>query len=379
MSRALIGVGVGAMALWLSACSTQPQRVGVDYPPVAVPRSPVAAPPAQRPSVPAAVESFAAGLGHDAGYERSALLTDTFYRNAEVLLQQVSRSGAMGINRGWESNARKGGEWYIEEQRFADTIIGAGVNRNRADLIDAGLRALEWGFAQQAPDGSFPCRDNFLSTSYFVAAAGHSIWLLETSGSSRGFETRLGAIREPLTRAARWLKSNSELPTVTTQSDTFVSRYFLTGYALAISGRVLGSQELSVAGAANVRKGLERQLPSGVFPESGGFDASVQAEALVYLLRFSDHAASQSMRNAAAGPLSRGLQWLEGRVNPQGVVSTAGNSRAGAGKERDRTGQPRRISAVAVSRAFGLARFVLDGAEPYERLARLVALAKQPS
>ncbi|HPV24846.1 MAG TPA: hypothetical protein PLJ65_11780, partial [Casimicrobium sp.] len=240
-------------------------------------------------------------------------------------------------------------------------------------------RALEWGFAQQAPDGSFPCRDNFLSTSYFVAAAGHSIWLLETSGSNRGFETRLGAIREPLSRAARWLMSNSDLSSVTSQADTFVSRYFLTGYALAISGRVLGSQELSVAGAANVRKGLERQLPSGVFPESGGFDASFQAEALVYLLRFSDHAASQSMRNAAAGPLSRGLQWLEGRVNPQGVVSTAGNSRAGAGKERDRTGQPRRISAVAVSRAFGLARYVLDGAEAYERLARLVALAKQPS
>jgi hypothetical protein len=378
VSRALAGVGVGIMALWLSACSTQPQRVGVDYPPVPAPRNSVAPPPAQRPPVPA-IESFAAGNGHDARYERSALLTDTVYRNAEVLLQQVSRSGAMGINRGWESNARKGGEWYIEEQRFADTIIGAGVNRNRADLIDAGLRALEWGFAQQAPDGSFPCRDNFLSTSYFVAAAGHSIWLLETTGSNRGFETRLGAIREPLSRAARWLMSSSDLSSVTSQADTFVSRYFLTGYALAISGRVLGSQELSVAGAANVRKGFERQLPSGVFPEGGGFDASFQAEALVYLLRFSDHAASQSMRNAAAGPLSRGLQWLEGRVNPQGVVSTTGNSRAGAGKERDRTGQPRRISAVAVSRAFGLARYVLDGAEPYERLARLVALAKQPS
>ena len=26
--------------------------------------------------------------------------------------------------------ARKGGEWFIEEQRFADTVIGAGVNRN---------------------------------------------------------------------------------------------------------------------------------------------------------------------------------------------------------------------------------------------------------
>ena len=95
----------------------------------------------------------AAGAGLDAAFERSAFLSDTFYRNADALLQQVEKSGAMGVNRGFEVGARKGGEWFIEEQRFADTVIGAGVNRNRMDLIDAGLRALEWGYAQQSGDG----------------------------------------------------------------------------------------------------------------------------------------------------------------------------------------------------------------------------------
>lgn len=381
LSRVEVGLGIAlavvSAALALSGCSTQPQRPGVNYPPVAAPRAPSAPAPVQAPPPVRAIEWKASGSGRDVAFERSSLLTETFYRNADVLLQQVSRSGAMGVNRGWEANARKGAEWFIEEQRFADTIIGAGVNRNRADLIDSGIRALEWGFAQQAPDGSFPCRDNFLSASYFVAAAGHSLWLLDRSGSGQAFEPRLAAMRKPLERAARWLMSNAELPSVTSQSDAFASRYFLTGYALAISGQVLASRELAVAGEASVRRGLGRQLPSGAFPESGGFDASFQAEALVYLLRYFDHAATPSMRTATAGALSRGLQWLDERVNAQGVISTTGNSRAGAGKERDRTGQPRRISAVAVSRAFGLARYVLDDAERYERLARLVALAKQ--
>jgi hypothetical protein len=64
-------------------------------------------------------------------------------------------------------------------------------------------------------------------------------------------------------------------------------------------------------------------------------------------------------------------------VSPAGVVQVVGNTRSGRNLERDRTGQFRRVSAVAVSRAFGLARTVLSD-NKFEGLARAVATAKQP-
>ena len=194
-------VAAGAL-IALSGCATNKALPrGVDYPavPVAPTRSTAA------PSVAPVREWRAAGAGLDAAYERSALLTDTFYRNADALLRQVERSGAMGVNRGWEAAARKNVDWFIEEQRFADTVIGAGVNRNRDDLINAGVLALEWGFAQQNVDGSFPCKDSYLGASYFVAATAHSIWLLETTGFARNYAQRIEKLRPKLERAALWL------------------------------------------------------------------------------------------------------------------------------------------------------------------------------
>ena len=360
--------------LGLAGCASSPPSRGVDY---AAP-APGINKPQPSTAVPVMREWRAAGAGLDASFERSALLTDTFYRNADTLLQQVEKSGAMGVNRGWEAGARKNGEWFIEEQRFADTVIGAGVNRNRSDLIDAGLRAIEWGFSQQSPDGSFPCKDNYLSASYFVAATAHSVWLLETSGYARNFSARISAIRPGLERAARWLADARNAQAGAAQLEGYSSRYMLTGYALAAAGRVVAEPVLAIAGEDMIREGLKRQHKSGYFIERGGFDASFQAEALVYLLRYFDHAATADMRRDIEPAIRRALGWLESRISARGVVQIAGNTRSGFGQERDRTGAHRRVSAVAVSRAFGLARHVL-GDSKFESLARVVATAKQPA
>lgn len=358
----------------ISGCATrQPPARGVDYPaPLAATAKPMTSPP----SAPLR-EWRAAGAGLDAAYERSSLLTDTFYKNADLLLKQVEKSGAMGVNRGWEASARKNGTWYIEEQRFADTVIGAGVNRNRMDLIDAGLNAIEWGFAQQVADGSFPCKDNYLGASYFVAATAHSLWLLDTTGYARSFAPRIEAIRPKLERAALWLADAGRMKAAVAQHDRYSSRYMLTGYALGASSRVIGNPALAVAGEEMIQSGLARLHQTGFFPEAAGFDVSFQAEALVYLLRYYDHAATADMRRELEAPMRRALGWLESRVSSSGVVQVANNTRSGRGQERDRTGQFRRVSAVAVSRAFGLARVVL-GDNKYDGLARAVAAARQP-
>ncbi len=363
-------------ALLLVGCATVPPPRGVDYSPT--PATPTAPSPRTGTPVPSEREWRAAGSGHDAAFERSALLAETVYRNADALLQQVEKSGAMGVNRGWEAAARKGGDWFIEEQRFGDTIIGAGVNRNRPDLIDAGLRAFEWGFQQQAADGSFPCKDNYVSTAYFVGAVAHSIWLLETTGYARDVAPRIAALRPRLLSAARWLAEARNIAAAKAQNDQFSSRYFLVGYALAASARLTDDSLLAYVGEDLIRAGLALQHQSGYFPERVGFDVSFQGEALVYLLRYYDHAAAAEMRRSLQPRLTSALGWLESRTLPTGVIQVAGNTRSGFGQERDRTGQYRRVSAVAVARALGLARFVLGEAR-YEALAKTVANARQPN
>lgn len=363
-----------AIVLALAGCTTTPPPRGIDYPAPAV----VATRPAPPPAVVAPPQDWrASGSGLDANYEQSALLTATFYSNPNILLKQVDRSGAMGINRAWEASASKG-DWYIEEQRFADTVIGAGVNRNRNDLIDAGLRAIEWGFARQSSDGSFPCKDNYLSSSYFVSATAHALWLLEATGHGQAFSARIQSIRPRLHNAAMWLADARNAPAIVAKLDAYGSRYFVTGYALAATGRIMGDDALASAGEETIRRGIARQHASGYFYELGGFDASFQAEALVYLLRYFDHAATAPMRRSIEPALRLALDWLASRVSSRGIVQTSGNTRSGIGKERDRTGQPRRISAVAVSRAFGLGRVVL-GASKYEAFAKSVAIARQPA
>jgi hypothetical protein len=134
---------------------------------------------------------------------------------------------------------------------------------------------------------------------------------------------------------------------------------------------------LAYAAEDAVKAGIALQHQTGYFRERGGFDVSFHGEALVYLLRYYDHAATAEMRRFLDAPIRRALVWLESRVQPTGVIAVAGNTRSGFGQERDRTGQPRRVSAVAVSRAFGLARFALNEAK-YEAIARSVSQARQP-
>ncbi|MCS6996375.1 MAG: hypothetical protein NZ533_05365 [Casimicrobiaceae bacterium] len=375
------------LPLVLSGCGTVPPP-RVDYPaPVAssaaaaqptaapAPAAPVA--PAPTPQPPPASAETPRPVEAELRFERSELLAETLYRNPEALLRQIAPSGAMGVNRGQEGGATRG-TWFIDEQRFAATLVGAGINRNRRDLIEAGLRALEWGFQQQGTNGGFATPEPVISSAYFVAAAAYSLWLVEAAGASETLAARWSALRPRLARAASWLERAAEDDAMASEFELFTSRRIVVGYALAMSGRVLETAQLVRSGERHLREALRRQHEAGYFLERGGFDVGFQAEALVYLLRFYDQVASAEARRQFERPIVRALAWLESRVDARGVVLVAGSTRSAGNLERDRTGQPRRVSPAALIRAFGLARYVL-GEPRYEALARAIANARQPA
>ena len=91
------------------------------------------------------------------------------------------------------------------------------------------------------------------------------------------------------------------------KQDAYSSRHFLTGYALAASGRYLGDSTLALVGEdmiSQASNGSTRRVLSGARRLRREFPA----EALVYLLRYYDHgrrptcnAVEPALRRALAG------------------------------------------------------------------------------
>ena len=71
-----------------------------------------------------------------------------------------------------------------------------------------------------------------------------------------------------------------------------------------------------------MRVGVGTQTAAG-YAEAGGFDVSFQAEALVYPVRYHDHAATAEIRREIESPARSALAWLASRVASNGVVQTA--------------------------------------------------------
>ena len=220
-----------------------------------------------------------------------------------------------------------------------------------------------------------PCRDNFLGGSYFVAATRTHCGLLETTGYARSYTARINALRpkrsEPHTG---WLTTVIRPPLA--QQDAYSSRHF---------HRIRACRQRSLPGRQHAGAGGRRRDPEG--PQAaarvGLFFRSVVAMPAFRPRRWYICCATTTTppprRHAAhrrSPPASRaglaGIARVTARRDQRHKQYPHG-CRAG---ERDRTGAPRRVSAVAVSRAFGLARHVL-GDSKFEALACSVAAARQ--
>jgi hypothetical protein len=305
----------------------------------------------------------------DLAFETSGVLRETIHANRSWGARNTAADGAYSsVNIAWDQSHV--GRWYIEQQRDGFDMIAIGLAFRDPEVVDRGVRALEWGFRQQNPDGSFSCDDAFHSTSFFVEAAAHSVLILRADPMGAQFAPRMDALLDGLRRATQWMTRADVEAAGRARNRPFTHRRFLVGAALGESAVVLNDAALRGKSEEYIREGLALQEIDGVNPEKGGHDSNYQAVGLSYALRYYRLVADARLQSEMRGALDKGVRWLARRVDQNGDVSSEGNTRSG-GEEKNRDGTPKGVNYTWVVRTFA-DWALISGDEGDEALARRV-------
>lgn len=286
----------------------------------------------------------------DFEHESDNLIVYVIYRKPSSLYKSVALSGAYGANVLWENNQAV--RWFIEEQRKAEELVIGGLIKNDPKAIEAGFKMIDWGFAHQAPDGSFSgSSDNFHSTSFFVQAVARALLVIQRSPQSQKYAEQIAKYTPLVHRAAHWMISPKVWKRGIRRNKPYAHRRYLVATALGLTGKLTNDSELIEYAAKSIKDGLSSQRPNGVNPEKGGYDTSYQMLGVMYAQRWVTYFPNHPLTPRVIKMINKALLWEQSRILPTGEISDKGNTRT-AGQERGRTGKVKKISYGSVIRGF---------------------------
>jgi hypothetical protein len=237
--------------------------------------------------------------------------------------------GAIGRNRD--------GYVAVVFQREALTLIKAGIATQKKSYIEQGMRAIQYGFSHQRPDGSFetgryhgqeiPAVDAASAASFFIGAVSVGCVFIEQSEFASQFGPEVERLRAKIGRAANWLKTKKEL--LRRYDQETANRLVFDALAFGVSGRLLKDPELETIGREFLEFALQKQREDGVFPEKGGHDSSYQAASLLMLQYYWLAGPSGRERERVFVAIRKGMAWEQSRIHPHGEVDSSGNTRTG--------------------------------------------------
>lgn len=251
---------------------------------------------------------------------------------------RITASGATRGNAEWKEKGV--GELAIESQRSAASILAAGLaseGSDRAALIDKGLLALEWAFAQQGADGSFPeerggtkAKDYSLhpKSEFIEAAASGLLMLKQCPGVDATFKERAAKLSPKLALSANWLARTPNLEKFFPDAKN-TNQVFFPTVALQIASVVLGDQPLADKAKALMADVLARQTADGAFPEDFGFDSSYQTVSIDLLTNYAATIADPVYRKQLLDAGQRGVDRFLVNVRPDGTIDTSTDTRTG--------------------------------------------------
>lgn len=314
------------------------------------------APAARHTAANAAARPAPARPVDDVAVQSAAPLTSLLYRDPTLALRGMSPTGAMGVNALAERG--RGRPWYVEEQRGGESAAIGGLVTGRRAAVEGALRAFDWGFARQTPDGAFTgTSDPFHSTSFFVAAVAHTALFARQAADegpfplAAAYADRLARYGPRLEAAAHWMTRPRVWQAGLAGNAPFTHRAYLVGAALGLTGLLTGDGLLVARARAVIAEGLARQRGDGVNPERGGYDSSYQMTGVVFAQYWVAYRPHDPLTPAVRAMLARAVAWEATRVGPTGAVSTEGNTRT-AGQEPGRDGVVKRVAYSRVIRGF---------------------------
>lgn len=252
--------------------------------------------------------------------------------------------GGSADARGYVGFQQQQKEFEAGNQRGGMYTMAMGVVLKRQPWIDEGWLVAEATFAHQQEDGSLGdvANDKATTNAFFLCWFARAMSLLAESGPSEADQKRVKAIRDKWMKAITWL--GSQQVALLRENGKSPNRLLIAANAFVLSGMVLRSDDMITAGRFYITKALAcYNAEEGFFIEHGGGDSSYQATniiALLYLqMRLPDPQWAVTLRQA--------LAWQVARIDANGEVSIAGNSRTGNGQEVYR-GKPKGINHTEV-------------------------------
>jgi PKD repeat protein len=274
------------------------------------------------------------GARNDYQIESTNLIANRIY--GSPCWDDMASDGAWSTNAQWEQGQTS--DWYIEQQRYGESLIISGLLQSNTDAINAGFKAFDWGFAHQATDGSFAgTGDPFHSTALFVEAVAHACLFIQQSPVAQQYQSKVTGYVGKLQKAALWMSSPSVWSDGTSHDVTYYThRQYLDADALALTSLLVGGDSTMTALAREqIQIGLAAQLSNGVNPEKGGYDSSYQTLGLSYAELWTTYFPTDSLTPAVKTMIDKGLAWEKTMILSTGEVSTVGNTRTGVETGRD--------------------------------------------
>lgn len=301
-------------------------------------------------------------------WSKEPTLVENFFRHRHRMVSNVGADGAVSVNREWQRGERP--EFYIEQQRYGCDLVIGGIVSGQPDLIDYGIRILDWGFARQGPEGNFPgTGDPMHSTSFMVEGAGRAALALQASGLDQ-YQDKVAEWIPKVHAAASWMARPEEIARHRKLDlERFTHRYYLRAAALAQAAVLTGDESLMETADMYIDEGLTLQRADGTNPERGGLDVSYQGVGVYYaqLIWLTTHEAES--RAALEMMMEMALVPLLERAQEDGSVSTEDSTRA---NEVGRSGRKKRIAyRMIIPALFNYSK--ISGDTSYAELAEKMA------
>lgn len=257
-------------------------------------------------------------------------------------IDNPNREGAMGRN--------KNGYFHV---RFQVGILGQSdyaVSQQNIQALDYAIRAIEYSFAQQSPDGNFklvvppnlsnqiPNQADLASgVSFFMASLGLALTNFEQSAwynstSIVAYKNRIELLRPKIALAANWLLTQKNILEIADQNAP--NRLFFNALAFYSLGSWLKDENLKSVGISFAKLGIAKKNKEGYFLEGNGWDSSYQGVALnvgfnLYTILPNNLELKAKLWNC----LSCAADWQKSRILANGEISMQGNVRVYAGGE----------------------------------------------
>ena len=321
----------------------------------------------------------------------------------------TAADGAVGTNIQWEQHTQPC--WYIEIQREGAQNIEDGIAAKSAKKIQQGISAIDWGFAKQSGDGSFPGTGNgtdgepFHSASLFIESAARGVLALQAY-DPKTYGAWIKATTPHIQTGALWLMSPAAYVAGQKYNAPYTHRRYILAAALLEAGLVTNNTQIAKASLPYLSDGLSRQLPSGwtaaVLPvkngkyppavlvapktalplgtigtlpaggvnvEANGFDVNYQVVGLVFAEYYVRVCQDASIRQQMLTMIANGLAFESELIDKSGNVTAIGSSRID--QEVDLTGNVKVLSTGQIVKAFQLA-YNLTGNPTYKVYAGLI-------